>query len=428
MRRPLIVATMVAAALACVALPRTASAQLQARLRLAGGYSAGTPLAGQGPNDVYGEARPELILLLGRPTASLTANYALTAALHTQSVAGNQLSNRFGLVGRLEAGPRAVLQLGIDVTQATVANLLLSGAASETPLTLLPALDTQTLTMGGRQLANIDLARHWTLNEQLTGTLTRFTTYPPDTSNSTLDLTLGVDRTWPTSSLGLEARAGYYHYGVALGLPDLSRQLPVQTDQGQAQANVRARLDLTRSFSASGALGGAGVLGLGETRGLALALTGRAGLNFNRDGYSLDLSFNRSPTPSIFAGQTSLTNSLALRGAFPLSLAYRVVANGSVGWNNQTVGLATALNPPTVNSVLADVGLGWQPIEGMEVFARYQMVMQRPDAAALVAGNPESIRHTATAGLVFSYPPTAPTPLSLRAPQRVDGTDGVKSR
>lgn len=275
-----------------------------------------------------------------------------------------------------------------------------------------------------------------TVTENVTGAL----------QSMSLDGGLGFDYQWARTSLGGEARFGYFLPQRGFGqVQDVSQALVT------GQAALRGRAELSPRWRGEAQVGvyaatqpdaflrGKHITGEGETirevQGTLVTPIGGASLSyiFPKVDAQLSLNYLHGAAAEVFIGRLTLSDSVTLRAIVPLprdlslsaAVGYRYADLYTGSLSRATYGVpalpaymgdertpATAADErlslgQTYSLVLADAALGWAVRDGVQLYARYafqyQKVQGDPVNAAQV-GLQDFARHLALVGVSLYWP------------------------
>jgi hypothetical protein len=153
--------------------------------------------------------------------------------------------------------------------------------------------------------------------------------------------------------------------------------------------------------------------------------TGRASLAYVTPFGDAELAYSHSVTTNPVFAQTMLTDDVRLRAGVPLTKDGKIVLSATAGYQHGQVVDDNAELETDVDTLLADVGLGWRVTPLWLLGLRFQHVDQWSDIT--LPGLPERFYQNAVfAGATFEFPPDSDMPRAYRAPRRVDGSDEIR--
>jgi hypothetical protein len=151
--------------------------------------------------------------------------------------------------------------------------------------------------------------------------------------------------------------------------------------------------------------------------------TALASVAYVVEGGEAELQYAHTATTNPLLGQTLLVDEVRLRGGVPLTK--QVFIGGSTGYQRGRIVGDDARPVARLDTVLFDVGLGYQVVPSLLLGLRYQHVEQITDVSAppLPLG---FVRNTVLFGAVARFPPESEMPRAYRAPRRVDRKDEIR--
>jgi hypothetical protein len=408
---------------ALVAMPATAAAQdvVYERLRVQGGFthedrgaSAASAPAQPGLDDVWLGATPEVAVVFARPRTIAQLTYALTGTAHTQLPF--ELANRLTLGVSHDVSKTTLVFGSTEIFQTSLSNLLVSRPAAETQLAVLPAADSRFVGFRGTEGLSWEASPRVRIGQGLDATMVSSLDSPP-TRNYLANAFVSADRTWKLDAIGVEARGGYASNQVT---PRLNQKIVT------VALGPRWRHDFSARLSTFAAAGGMLILSPDPGGGIVLASAARGSLLYTIGTTRFDLNAVSGAEPNILTGQILRINQVSLRASLPISERHRVFGGASIGYlRGGPVRVRRADLTGDFQGVLADADLTWQPLDSLQVFARYQFydqIAESPADPARPLSNPSLVRNAAIVGIQFFSQPFDRT-VRTGEPQRVDGRD-----
>jgi hypothetical protein len=233
---------------------------------------------------------------------------------------------------------------------------------------------------------------------------------------------LGIERVFPSDAAGVEGRVNYNVIEDGVGAN--GEVVPKQRELVSVGVGTW-RHDWGRDFASRVE---AGVLRLDRLNtGTGFwAPTGLASLAYVTPYGDAELTYSHAVTTNPVLGQTLLSDDVRLRAGLPLTKDGKLVLAATAGYQHgrlvdENVDLASA-----VDTVLADVGLGWRFSRLLLLGARYQHVDQWSDVA--LPGLPlRFYQNAAFVAATIEFPPDSELPRAYRAPRRVDASDEIRN-
>jgi len=412
-----------ACVLACSSLAK-AGPNLQIVGEASGGYTDNVTSSPNQPvpglpakaGGAFAVLSPGLVLALAAPRNQHRLAYAYTYVLFVDSAVPNTSAHRLSYAGFFDLSPSVALVLGSNLVQSKADTASTVG----TDASLLPGA-VSFLTATVDELLTFDLAsrwRSWLATDVLLQTALAGGNNPQTTS---VGGRTGIEHTWRTDSLGVEARENYavITHGVLLdGSPAGTQQQLTTTALGQW------RHDLGQHFTGRVEAGALRVDRL-NTRTVLWSPAGTAALTYTNDQGDAELSYTHAVTTNPLLGQFLLVDEVRLHGGLPLMPNGRLLLAASAAYQqgrllDQDANLAARLD-----TLLADVGPAWQATDLLLLDLRYQYVRRWSDVS--LPPLPLSFtRNTLLLGATFRFPPESAMPRRYRAPQRVDRTDEIR--
>ncbi|MEM9693814.1 MAG: hypothetical protein AAGA56_14800 [Myxococcota bacterium] len=321
------------------------------------------------------------------------------------------------------------LTLGVDGGRFAT-RLTNLGAASQTAVSSQPVGASTILNATISQGYARELGPRWSLvqNASLTGV---YALQGPQLPLVSVGVGAGPVYSRQNHSLAIEPSAGYT---TTVGIDDEARDAGfIETDQAVLGLLGRWRWDFSPDWSSELAAGAGAAVGRGQTTvdeegeqtgelSVGIGPIGRAALNLAMEsGYTGSLYFESAITPNILTSQLFYSQTLGLRGGFPLSVEYDITLSTSVGYSwNRVVDENQNLDTDIVNTFIGDVSLGWYPRNYPSVEVRYQRLQQfgAGDEAQVLLPNYD--RDVATLVVSWRWPSREALEVPTGAPTRVD--------
>lgn len=362
-------------------------------------------------------------LVLAGGTARFMQRLAFThsVSLFFTDSGATSLSNRLDYRGLYAVSRRVDLVLGSSLvqTQAHTAGVVSAPGASELSAAL---SGTGSFLVGtADEYLSYDMAPGWRGYQGVgvLGATPLFGAEAPRTGE--VGGRLGLEHHYRAESFGLELGARYTVLedgaladGTRVGV---QRQL-VGTGLG------RWRHDFGYFFTGSAEAGAMRVQRLNAGRGFWHPVGG-ASLAYATETGDAELSYAHHVTTAPAVGQSFLADEVRLRGGLPLMDKGELLLALSAGYVNGRLIEPDMTLATRLQTILADVALGWQATDQLLLGPRYTHARQISDVDAPPL--PLSfVRHTVILGASFKVPPDREMPRVYRAPRRVDGTDEIR--
>jgi hypothetical protein len=232
---------------------------------------------------------------------------------------------------------------------------------------------------------------------------------------------LGIERVFLADAVGVEGRTTYTV--IADGVRADGTLAPVQRQLVNVGVGTW-RHDWGRDFASRIE---AGVLRLDRLNtGTGFwSPTGLAALAYVTPFGDAELSYSHTVTTNPVLGQTLLADDVRLRAGLPLTGDGRFVLAGTAGYQHGRLVDENAGLESGVDTVMADVALGWLVTRPLLLGVRYQHVDQWADVN--LPGLPlRFVQNAVLLGATLKWPPDADMPRAYRAPRRVDATDEIR--
>ncbi|HEX7671614.1 MAG TPA: hypothetical protein VF395_18600 [Polyangiaceae bacterium] len=381
------------------------------------------PLPGGTPKSsgVFLVLSPGVVLASATQSAIHRLSYQYTYDLFLQRTNASTSSNRLDYRGFFDLSPRLGLVLGAAAAQSNQYSAIIITPPGAGAVNALPPGSGAFLSATGDEALSYDLAPGWRGYEgaSVSEQTPLFDTVAPRTFAPAGRI--GVERSFRVDALGVEGRTEYSVVegslrpdGTALGT---QRQL-IFTGLG------RWRRDFGRAFTSRLEAGALRVERLNTGRGF-WEPTGTAALAYVTEVGDAELAYAHTVTTNLLLGQTLLVDEVRLRGAVPLTKKGEVLIAASSGYQRGRLLDENAALAAHVNSILADVGIGWQVTASLLLGLRYQHFEQMSDTTKPPL--PLSfVRNSVMVGATFKFPPESEMPRAYRAPRRVDRSDEIR--
>jgi hypothetical protein len=250
----------------------------------------------------------------------------------------------------------------------------------------------------------------------------------------TAGASVGIDRSWVRSALGLAFDTSYVDLGTPVLDPDTNMFVTLNQTQLNSAVTAQYRRDISRRWAASARLG-VGVVTALEGAEFAAVVTpvGGATVNYFRQfglvTGNFGLGVTRAVAPNLFVATNTTSNAAALTAGIPLPWFRRgpeftVQVAGSAGASMfETVTLD--INDPQSRWLLfnADAAVIWSARPGLDVALRYQFVHQNGDEVDLPTQVADFTRNTVLITVGVRYPTRQAAVMPDRTPLRVDRAD-----
>lgn len=415
----------VAACLCALARPTVARAwpALQAVGDTSLGYtdnidsSPSTPVAGVLPKLAapFALLSPGLVLAISTPRTIQRLTYTFTYILVFNDLALDSSANHLDYTGFMDLSQTATLLLSADALQSNTDTATGLGQGG-----LLPG-PTSYLALTSNDLLSVDLSPNWRLWQ---GASVLWQTplssgQGPETAG--VGERTGVEHAWRTTALGVEARVDYTTIQNGL-LLDGSPAGP--QEQLTATGVVQWRQDLGRHLTSRLEAGALRVERLNTRTGF-WSPAGAAVLTYTDDTGEAELSYDHAITSNPLLGQYLLVDEVKVHAGLPVIRHPDLLLTANAGYQAGQILDENAALAAQVNTLLADVGIGYQPTESLQLGLRYQYV-QRWSNVVLPPLPLSFTRNTVLLTATFKFPPERDMPKPYRAPRRVDRGDELR--
>jgi hypothetical protein len=381
------------------------------------------PLPGGAPRSggVFVLLSPGVVVADASERSVQRLRYTYTYDLFVQSTNLSTSSNRLEYAGFFDLSRRVGLVVNAAAVQSDLYSTTILTPPGAGAVNALPAGAESFLAATADELMSFDLAPGWRGYEgaAVSEQTPLFDSVAPRTL--VVGSRAGVERSFQTDAVGVEARADYSVVdgsldpdGVALG------------EQRQIVGTGVAlwRRDWGRFFSSRAEAGAVRVQRLNTDRGLWQPV-GDATLSYATAVGDAVLAGGHMVTTNLLLGQTLLVDQVTLRGVVPITKKGDVLVSASSGYQRGSILDEDANLAAHVDAVFVDVGIGWQVTPSVLVGLRYQHIEQISDARTPPL--PLSfVRNAIMVGTTIRFPPEVDMPRAYRAPQRVDRSDEIR--
>lgn len=457
--RPFHRAVTCGAGLACLVLASSASRaapwSLHAEGSVSGAWSDNLfnapELADQGQNipeaGFYTQLRPSTLFTFESPRTVHVASYVLDLSLYASGEEGNAPPNTtnhtLAYNGLFVTSPATELNLGTTLNFGTISSALTAGGAGAgLPDATLPG-GSQFRSYGLSEAFRWQAAQDWRLSQgasvsrvdtDLFEVQGGVQTASANNHSNNFALTLGADRSWPRTALGINGSVSY----LTTEQNPLAGAAITDTRQIASSASVSIRRDISPRW-AGAASAGLALLTVLESPMAEAQGTGNPTPTFNLSvNYfrpvgsvtaALGLSVNKTIESNLFLGMSTDTTGGTLNGSIPLPWFRRggqttVQLSGSVGMSHSKPFID---EPPTWNGYNADLAASWAFRESFDVTIRYQYVDTDVDLNGAPVPRTDGFqppvdfyRNTILVQLSGRFPDRQAAALPSRVPLRVD--------
>jgi len=386
---------------------------------------------GQQDGDLFTQIRPGLRFTYGMPR--MIHDLELEAEVTQYALHGHtpSLSGRAGWQSMFIPGPRSEVIVAANASTGVLNAITARTPPDQTAIQLTPLGKVDYQTADASQYASYIWSRDFRLSERL---FARASSTDDNLDDPTLVTsaeaggTIGVERTFRNSTLGLEAGASVVR---------MERVAPENAPMGSRldrQYNPRARAawtyDIDRRFSAMLDGGLVYVIPYGtdpynpddtsRTPGLFPIVGGQISLV---DVWGVaTLGLRRDVTPNLLVAQNTVNDIATISGAVPLSWrgesrrrSPKLVALGSVqAMRTQLIDPVTSDVDNSFGLARLDAGLQYQVRPGFTWTARYEFMLQTSGKDAMGQYVPGFYRNT----LFFSFKIRWPEDVAVSVPKR----------
>lgn len=317
-----------------------------------------------------------LALISDSPRFLQSIEYVHTATVYFEHTGANAGADRLSWAGIYQLSQRSELQIGAEIARGrqNLANLL--RPAVSTTVTARPTGPIQFVTSTVSAGYRYDITPVWAFRDG--GTFRWYTPIGvsgPRADRYDLDNIAGLEREWARDTLSAGIRTGYF---VSAGTATSSSQQQVIVG-----AVLRWRRELSRTLSSSIEGGFASAAKVDDLGNNTASPTGRAALAFATDDGQAELFASRTVEPNLLVNQNFITDAVGLHGVVPIVRSMGLMASASAGYlHNRRVPVTPEAVRANADVWMADVALGWAPIPGLTVEARYQRTDQSSDSVS----------------------------------------------
>ncbi len=394
---------------------------------------ANPPPGTAGPQqDGFAEIRPSLIFTANHPRVITRLAYTFDANLYFSHSEADSYSNRLDWTGFFLTSKTTELLTTLSVQEGRLNTFNFSTASATTPIQVTPAGGTTFVGASFQELFNWDITSKWRFSQSL-GFNSYFPLVPrtsPDTYD--LDTHWTADRAFKHDALAGDLRLDYSLYTQVRG-PVLNADGSTNPDgvvTAQESQLILApvgkwRHDYGHFWNSELDAGLIVVFPITQTGSPQLQPAAYAAIRYLHLYAQAELSYAHTVQPNAITAQTFALDQVALRGAIPFGLKSHVSLATSVGYQHgRILDFAGSGTLATVDLVLVDATVTWQPRPEVAVFARYQFFDQLGNASDAVP-EPTFARNTVMVGLIGTYPGAPAAVVPTRAALRVDRSDAV---
>jgi hypothetical protein len=364
---------------------------------------------------------PGVVLASATESAIHRLSYQYTYDLFFQKTNASTSSNRLDYRAFFDLTPRLGLVLGAAAVQSNQYAAIILAPPGAGAVNASPPGSGAFLSATGDEMLSYDLGPGWRGYEgaSVSEQTPLFDTVAPRTFAP--GGRVGVERSFQADAFGVEGRTEYSVVEGSLR-PDGS---PLGTQRQLIVTGLgRWRRDIGRAFASRLEAGALRVERLNTHRGF-WEPTGTAALAYVTEVGEAELAYAHTVTTNLLLGQTLLVDEVRLRGAVPLTKKGEVLVAASSGYQRGRLLDENASLAAHVNSLLADVGIGWHVTESLLLGIRYQHFEQMSDTR--IPPLPLSfVRNSVMLGATVKFPPEIEMPRAYRAPRRVDRTDEIR--
>ena len=386
---------------------------------------------GQQDGDLFTQIRPGLRFTYGMPR--MIHDLELEAEVTQYALHGHtpSLSGRAGWQGMFIPGPRSEVIVAANASTGVLNAITARTPPDQTAIQLTPLGKVDYRTADASQYASYIWSRDYRLSERLFARASSTDDNledPTHVTSAEAGGTVGVERTFRNSTLGLEAGASIVR---------MERVAPENAPMGSRldrQYNPRARAawtyDIDRRFSLVLDGGLVYVIPYGtdpynpddtsRTPGLFPIVGGQVSLV---DVWGVaTLGLRRDVTPNLLVAQNTVNDIATISGAVPLSWrgesrrrSPKLVALGSVqAMRTQLIDPITSDVDNSFGLARLDAGLQYQVRPGFTWTARYELMLQTSGKDAMGQYVPGFFRNT----LFFSFKIRWPEDVAVSVPTR----------
>jgi hypothetical protein len=414
-------------------LLQAASVAAAPHLQLVGesslGYTDNAQAVARGQGDAGGvETRsvfwmvsPGVVLALESPRRLQRLAYRYEHDFYFNTTDSSSSSNRLDYRGFFELSRYVNLVLGSNVTEADRFNAVTFAAPGAGAIGALPTGTGSFLQVAADESFSFDVAQAWRAWHSGSLVLERpiFGTEAPGTSG--VGARVGVERSFFADAVGAEGRADYSAVSGSLrpdGTPaGIQRQL-------SAGGVALWRRDWAREWTSSVEAGALRVQRLNAQRGFWTP-TAAAAVSYATERGDAQLAYTHSISTNVLLGQSLLVDEVRLRAGLPLTSQGELALAMTCGYQRGRLLDEEGRLATRVRVILADLSLGWQVTNSLQLGIRYEHIQQKSGADAPPL--PLSfVQNNVLLGAMFKFPPERDMPRPYRAPRRVDRSDELR--
>ncbi len=361
-------------------------------------------------------------------------SYDFYGQLYFHHIDDSTYANRLTWRGVFDTSRTTMLRLNVAVTQARVNSLLAGASSGSTVPTLTNNNNDQAITAvaGASLLWDIRARTRLIASAGFDALISLGQT---ETNSYLVTTAVDFEQLWRRDAFGLqlgvdETIFGDTHGAVtrADGTTDRNGVLSPGYQLLLLRALVSWRRDLNAFWSvhlAAGVVGGLRPDDGGS--GTIVQPAGEASLRYFDKYLGAELQYRHDVAPNVLVAQAFLIDSATLRINAPLGQTTHLTAGASAGYQYNQGLLSDGTLSGSAQVALADATLGYSPRAGIALYARYQFAKQLDVHPGIAYSAPPFVRHFATVGVTFAYPPTSAVPAPSRVGSRVDGSDGTSA-
>ena len=387
---------------------------------------------GRQDGDLFTQIRPGVRFTYGLPR--MIHDLEVEAEVTQYALHGNipSLTGRAGWQGLFLPGPRSEVSVTANASSGVLNAITARTPPDQTIVQLTPLGKVNYRSADGSQYAGYVWSRELRLSERLFARTSRTDDNlddPTIVTSAEAGATLGLERTFRTSSLGIEAGGSIVH---------MERVAPLGAPMGSRldrQYNPRARAawtyDIDRRFSAMIDGGVVYVIPYGNdpynptdrsrSPGLFPIVGGQVSLV---DVWGVaTLALRRDVTPNLLVAQNTVSNLATVSGAVPLAWrgeeprrrSPKLVALGSVqAMRTQLIDPITSDIDNSFGIFRLDAGVRYQVRQGFTWTARYELMVQTSGVDSMNQPVAGFFRNT----LFFSFSIRWPEDVAFAVPKR----------
>ncbi|MFI5290971.1 MAG: hypothetical protein ACHQ17_15030, partial [Polyangia bacterium] len=396
-----------------------------------GGWTDNVLNLPQAESDFLFEVAPGLLLTAGSPRAVQSLGYDFTADLFVTHSEANSYTHQLTWRGFFLPSKVTQLFLSVAAQEGRLNTFNLQSGSALTPVTVIPAGGVTFFGLIAGEGLGWDITSHWRFDQSLT--FNAFVPLDPrDQPNSLeVDQHLAASRSWRRDSLGLDYRLDVTEFtavrGAVMRADGTTDPNGVLSAESQIIINspvVKWRHDFAHFWNVEldGGFVEASLAGGAQTVWEPAALAAARWLHPNG---SVELEYSHTVQPNPLIAETFGIDEVALRGSVPFGVKSHVGLSTSVAYQYaREIDFSTGGQLSTAHVILADATLGWNPIEAVQLFARYQYFNQIGFATD-PAPQPSFSRNLVMIGVSGKWPGDSAIRVPSRAALRVDRADEV---